>query len=159
MSVKSKRTQWFFFQWRHSLFLPWRKWTRIHVTWWPREVEWGSGLEGGLRGRGYMYVLCCAVLSCSVVSNSLWPQEPARLLSPWGFSRQEYWSGLPFPPLGDLSDSGIQPCLLRLLLWQAGCLPLVPSGKPRKGFKTRQLLSVIWSLKGLWMQIFISTSI
>ena len=26
-----------------------------------------------------------------------------------GFSRQEYWSGLPFPPPGDLSDPGIQP--------------------------------------------------
>ena len=26
-----------------------------------------------------------------------------------GFSRQEYWSGLPFPPLGDLPDPGIKP--------------------------------------------------
>ena len=26
-----------------------------------------------------------------------------------GFSRQEYWSGLPCPPPGDLLDSGIQP--------------------------------------------------
>ena len=25
-----------------------------------------------------------------------------------GFSRQEYWSGLPFPPLGDLPDPGIE---------------------------------------------------
>ena len=25
------------------------------------------------------------------------------------FSRQQYWSGLPFPPLGDLPDSGIEP--------------------------------------------------
>ena len=25
-----------------------------------------------------------------------------------GFSRQEYWSGLPFPPPGDLSDPGIE---------------------------------------------------
>ena len=29
-----------------------------------------------------------------------------------GFSRQEYWSGLPFPPPGDLSDPGIKPTLL-----------------------------------------------
>ena len=27
------------------------------------------------------------------------------------FSRQEYWSGLPFPPPGDLLDSGIEPTL------------------------------------------------
>ena len=30
------------------------------------------------------------------------PQSP-------GFSRQEYWSGLPFPPPGDLPDAGIKP--------------------------------------------------
>ena len=29
-----------------------------------------------------------------------------------GFSRQEYWSGLPWPPPGDLSDPGIQPTSL-----------------------------------------------
>ena len=31
-----------------------------------------------------------------------------RLLS-MGFSRQEYWSGLPFPSLGDLPNPGIKP--------------------------------------------------
>ena len=31
-----------------------------------------------------------------------------------GFSRQEYWSGLPFPTLGDLPDSGIEPMSLAL---------------------------------------------
>ena len=37
------------------------------------------------------------VLSLSVVSNSVRPLGlwPTRLLCPWGFSRQEYWSGLP----------------------------------------------------------------
>ena len=29
-----------------------------------------------------------------------------------GFSRQEYWSGYPFPPLGDLSNPGIEPVSL-----------------------------------------------
>ena len=32
------------------------------------------------------------------------------------FYRQEYWSGLPFPPPGDLSDPGIQPGLLHCML-------------------------------------------
>ena len=47
-------------------------------------------------------VLCCAVLSRSVVSNSLEPHgwQPAWLLCPWGFSKREYWSGLPCPPPG-----------------------------------------------------------
>ena len=36
------------------------------------------------------------MLSCLVMSSSLQPHglHPARLLCPWGFSRQEYWSGL-----------------------------------------------------------------
>ena len=33
-----------------------------------------------------------------------------------GFSRQEYWSGLPFPPSGNLPDTEIKPHLLCLLL-------------------------------------------
>ena len=28
---------------------------------------------------------------------------------PMGFSRQEYWSGFPFPPPGDLPDPGTEP--------------------------------------------------
>ena len=31
-----------------------------------------------------------------------------------GFSRQEYWSGLPFPSLGDLPDPGTEPMSLEL---------------------------------------------
>ena len=31
-----------------------------------------------------------------------------------GFSRQEYWSGLPFPPPGDLPNPGIEPGSLSL---------------------------------------------
>ena len=47
-----------------------------------------------------------------------------------GFSRQEHWSGLPFSSPGDLSNQGSNPCLLHLLHWQAGSLPIAPSGKP-----------------------------
>ena len=49
-----------------------------------------------------------------------------------GFSRQEYWSGLPFPPPGDLPDPGkIKLPLLGLLHGQAGSLPLLPAGSPK----------------------------
>ena len=44
-----------------------------------------------------------------------------------GFSRQEYWSGLPFPSPGDLPDPGIEPRYPALL---AGSLPSEPPGKP-----------------------------
>ena len=40
------------------------------------------------------------------------------------FSRQEYWSGLPFPSPGDIPDPGIEPHLLCLLPQQADSLPL-----------------------------------
>ena len=39
-----------------------------------------------------------------------------------GFSRQEYWSGLPCPSPKDLPDSGMEPASLGLLHWQAGSL-------------------------------------
>ena len=45
-----------------------------------------------------------------------------------GFSRQEYWSGLPFPFPGDLSDPGIEPSFPTL---QADALPSESPGKPR----------------------------
>ena len=48
-----------------------------------------------------------------------------RLLCPWGFSRQEYWSGLPFPPPGDLPDPGIEPSSPAL---QVDALPFEPPG-------------------------------
>ena len=44
-----------------------------------------------------------------------------------GFSRQEYWSGLPFPSPGYLPDPGIEPGSLAL---QAQSLPSEPQGKP-----------------------------
>ena len=49
-----------------------------------------------------------------------------------GFYRQEYWSGLPFPPPGDLSHPGIQPMshVSHHMHWPADSLPLAPPGKP-----------------------------
>ena len=44
-----------------------------------------------------------------------------------GFSRQEFWSGLPFPSPGDLPDPGIEPWSPSL---QAGVLPSEPPGSP-----------------------------
>ena len=43
-----------------------------------------------------------------------------------GFSRQEYWSGLPFPSVGDLPNPGIEPGSLAL---QADSLLSEPPGK------------------------------
>ena len=43
------------------------------------------------------------------------------------FSRQEYWSGLPFPPPGELPDPGIEPMSPVSPALQADSLPLEPS--------------------------------
>ena len=51
---------------------------------------------------------------------------PGWLLCPWGFSRQEYWSSLPCPPPGDLSNPGIEPGSPEL---QADSLPTETPGK------------------------------
>ena len=68
---------------------------------------------------------CPAMLSHSVMPNSLRPHglQPARLLCPWGFSRQEYWSGLPCPPPWDCPNPGIES---RSPALQAGFLPTEP---------------------------------
>ena len=57
----------------------------------------------------------CLELYLSVVAQSCPTLRPRGLYSPhyaplsMGFSRQEYWSGLPFPSPGDLPDPGIEP--------------------------------------------------
>ena len=83
-------------------------------------------------------VLCCAVLSHSIISNSFLPcgLQPARLLCSWAFSSQEYWSGLPCPPLGGLPNPGIEPRSPTLqvdsLLSEPSWKPGKPPGKPVK---------------------------
>ena len=55
------------------------------------------------------------------------PWTEARRVLCLGFPRQKYWSGLPFFPPGDLSDTGIESGSLAL---QADSLPTEPPGKP-----------------------------
>ena len=57
---------------------------------------------------------------------TLWTVAYQAYLS-MGFSRQEYWSGLPFPSPGDLPDPGTEP---RSPTLRADTLPSEPPGKP-----------------------------
>ena len=61
------------------------------------------------------------------------------------FSRQEYWSGLPFPSPGDLPNSGTEP---RSPALQAGYLQSEVPGKIRKEEKRFPVVSRIETLKG-----------
>ena len=76
--------------------------------------------------------ISCVCSSGSLMSNSLWPHGlyHTRLLCPRGFSRQKYWSGLPFPAPGDLSNPGTEPASLCVLHWEMCSLPLASPGKP-----------------------------
>ena len=72
--------------------------------------------------------LCVFVLTLSGVQLFATPWTGARQVPlSMGFSRQEYWSGLPFPPPGDLPDPGIglaSPALAGRFL------TIEPPGKP-----------------------------
>ena len=71
----------------------------------------------------------CAVLSCFShvwLLATVWTVAHQASLS-MGFSRQDYWSELPFPSPGDLPDPGIEPVSLAL---QADSLLSEPPGKP-----------------------------
>ena len=61
-----------------------------------------------------------------------------------GFSRQEYWSGLPFSPPGDLPNPGIEPMSLMSSALQVGSLPLEPPGKPILGLRVGCAMSFVF---------------
>ena len=91
-----------------------------------------SGLPCVMRVQIWSY---CFIFVCSAKSlqscPTLW--DPMNCSPPgssvMGFSRQEYWRGLPCPPPEDLPDSGMDPMSLRHLHLQAGSLPWVPPVK------------------------------
>ena len=76
--------------------------------------------------------VCVCVCVCGLVAKS-----GLTLVTPWtiacqaplfmGFSRQEYWNGLPFPSPGDLPNPGSK---LRSPALQADSLPTELQGKP-----------------------------
>ena len=76
----------------------------------------------------YTMLLCvCVQLLCRVqLIVTPWTVAHQAAL-PMGFPRQEYWSGLPFPPPEDLPDPGTEPSSPAL---QADSLPLSHLGSP-----------------------------
>ena len=78
-----------------------------------------------------MCVCVCCGVSHLVVSDSatLWTVVCQAFLS-MGFPRQEYWSGGPFPPPGDLPNPGTEPVSSVSPALQADSLHTRPSGKP-----------------------------
>ena len=72
----------------------------------------------------------CVCLVCVWLFTIPWT-EATRLLCLWGFSRQEYWSGLPFPSPGDLPNPGMN----QVSHFQADSWPSESPGKPYRAMK------------------------
>ena len=71
--------------------------------------------------------VCMKLLSRVRLFVTPWTNIAHQAPSSMGFSRQEYWSGLPFPSPGDLPNPGIEP---RSPALQADALTSEPPGKP-----------------------------
>ena len=77
-----------------------------------------------------------AIIRCvCMLSHSVWlfaTLQIAAFQAPlsMGFSRQEHWSGLPFPAAGDLPDPGMEPMFLQSPALAGGFFTTQPPGKP-----------------------------
>ena len=94
--------------------------------------SWEFGDAENWRGeRGLVRVVCCMLCHISHVWLSVAPwtvahQAPLSM----EFPRQEYWSGLPCPPPGDLPNSGIEPASPTPPSLQVDSWPLSQLGSP-----------------------------
>ena len=118
--------------------------------------------------------MCAKSLSCVRLFETPWTVAHQGPLSV-EFSRQEHWSGLPFPPPGDRPDPGIEPQSPASPALQADSLPLSHLGSnrymlPRARANTRPTCStcggwqatpsewwaweVLQVCRGLWGSLF-----
>ena len=79
----------------------------------------------------------CKSCMCAQSCLTLWDSWTAAHKAPlsMGFSRKEYWSGLPFPPPGDIPDSGIEPTSPMSPALQRDSLPLGHLRSPQDDLK------------------------
>ena len=85
---------------------------------------------------GSWHAFKCACIMHAQLLSRVWlfeiPWTVARQAPlSMGFPRQEYWSGLPFPPPGDLPDPGIQPSSPVSPALAGRLFTTEPPGKPR----------------------------
>ena len=113
-------------------------------------VEWQMGWKSWVLPPGYPLSLwitwarkvafICVQLFVTLWSVAHW------LLCPW----DSIGVGCHFLLQGIFPTQGSNPCLLRLLHWQVGSLPLVPPGKPKyceASPQTSSQVSVLWMLE------------
>ena len=110
------------------------------APWWWRTIPWAAlpwpKQQGGRRGKvekeGSALYRRWKAWPDAWVSEQVKSLSRVRLFATppsMGFSRQEYWSGLPFPSPGDLPDPRVEP---RSPALQADTLTSEPPGKARR---------------------------
>ena len=128
--------------------VPALKW--LSINGWDRGMSRNETREAG---GNYLYVCSKGCLRKSEVKSlsrvrlfatlrTVAHQAPLSM----GFSRQEYWSGLPFPSPGDLPNPGIEP---RSPALQADALTSEPPGKPQvkvKSLSRVRLFETPWTV-------------
>ena len=107
-------------------------------TWWMKNEVSGTVAQclptvskTGFKLQSHNYPLLLLLSLFSRVWPCATPQTAALQAPPsLGFSRQEHWSGLPFPPPGHLANPGIEPASPVARALQADSLPLSHGGSP-----------------------------
>ena len=113
-----------------------RNWVKVSylLHWQVGSLPPGKHLDTHIKPTLYML---CLLLSYVQLWNPLDGSTPG---SSWGFSRQEYWSGLPCPPPGDLPNPKIKP---RSPVLKMDSLLSEPPGKPYSS-NEKQFLEREW---------------
>ena len=100
-----------------------------------KKVKTQLALSKGHRNLSVQYFIC--MLSHVQFFATPWTVSPLASLS-MGFFRQEYWSGLPFPPPGDFPNPGIEWVSVISPALQVDSLPTESSEKPICSEKTEK---------------------
>ena len=118
-----------------------------------RNASWFQAATQPLRvalPRGCLVCCCCLVAKSCLTPWTMAHQAPVSM----AFSRQEYWSGLPFPSPGALPDPGAEPASSAL----AGRFFTVqPPGKPNCLVTVYyNSISLSWSSASFWTHVYSS---
>ena len=117
-----------------KVYASWFKCGRAKSTWSSQPFSQSKWHCGYPAPKMLLFSGCVCMLSCFscvwlfAAPQAVFCQAPLSM----GFSRQEYWSGLPFPPPGHLLGPGIEPMSPASPALAGGFFTTVPPGKPCK---------------------------
>ena len=139
-----------------------RRWTRIVQSqfwmWHSSEKVSARQKSGESSGQNYLFkdlvthknghACVLSHFSCILLFVAPWAAAHQAPLS-MRFSRQEYWSGSPCPPPGDIPDLGIKPMTPASPALQVDSLPLNHPEVPKNGHALEQILVLL----RLWLRV------